>query len=66
MEMGLSMSMVQLSELSCQLITNRYSVEFRLIVFRPFKHEVLIGRISSAVLHGIRSTYLIPQPFCLI
>jgi len=30
------------------------NVEFRLVVFRPFKHEVLIGRISSAVLQGIR------------
>src|ERR1700683_156975 len=29
-------------------------VEFRLIVFRPFKHEVMLGRISSATEHGIR------------
>jgi DNA-directed RNA polymerase III subunit RPC8 len=33
-----------------------YVVEFRLVVFRPFKHEVLIGRISSATDLGIRST----------
>ncbi|PMD49905.1 DNA-directed RNA polymeras-like protein III 25 kDa polypeptide [Hyaloscypha bicolor E] len=30
------------------------NVEFRLIVFRPFKHEVMLGRISSATEHGIR------------
>ncbi|KAM3082975.1 DNA-directed RNA polymerase III complex subunit Rpc25 [Clarireedia jacksonii] len=30
------------------------NVEFRLIVFRPFKHEILTGRISSAVEGGIR------------
>jgi len=30
------------------------NVEFRLIVFRPFKHEVMTGRISSATPHGIR------------
>jgi len=30
------------------------NVEFRLIVFRPFKHEVIIGRISSASTDGIR------------
>ena len=31
------------------------TVEFRLVVFRPFKNEVLIGRISSATDQGIRS-----------
>ncbi|CAL3966329.1 hypothetical protein PZA11_003016 [Diplocarpon coronariae] len=30
------------------------NVEFRLVVFRPFKHEVITGRISSATEHGIR------------
>ncbi|KAG9237125.1 RNA polymerase III subunit Rpc25-domain-containing protein [Amylocarpus encephaloides] len=30
------------------------NVEFRLIVFRPFKHEVLLGKISSATPEGIR------------
>ncbi|KAG9245966.1 RNA polymerase III subunit Rpc25-domain-containing protein [Calycina marina] len=29
------------------------NVEFRLIVFRPFKGEVMIGRISSATVDGI-------------
>ena len=33
-------------------------VEFRLIVFRPFKHEVMVGRISSAIEAGIRSLFL--------
>lgn len=31
-------------------------VEFRLIVFRPFKHEVLVGKISSSDSHGINSS----------
>ncbi|KAJ5038829.1 uncharacterized protein L3040_006508 [Drepanopeziza brunnea f. sp. 'multigermtubi'] len=30
------------------------NVEFRLIVFRPFKNEVITGRISSATPRGIR------------
>ncbi|KAF4629630.1 hypothetical protein G7Y89_g8507 [Cudoniella acicularis] len=30
------------------------NVEFRMIVFRPFKHEVMIGTISSATPQGIR------------
>ncbi|KAN0098764.1 DNA-directed RNA polymerase III [Hyaloscypha variabilis] len=30
------------------------NVEFRLVVFRPFKHEVMLGRISSATEEGIR------------
>ncbi|KAI5789112.1 RNA polymerase III subunit Rpc25-domain-containing protein [Geopyxis carbonaria] len=29
------------------------NVEFRLVVFRPFKGEIMIGRISSSSLHGI-------------
>lgn len=36
------------------LCTDETIVEFRLIVFRPFKHEILFGRIKSANLHGIR------------
>jgi DNA-directed RNA polymerase III subunit RPC8 len=40
------------------------TVEFRLIVFRPFKHEVMLGRISSATPQGLRSTSpLSPPPF---
>ncbi|KAI5850418.1 RNA polymerase III subunit Rpc25-domain-containing protein [Morchella snyderi] len=30
------------------------NVEFRLVVFRPFKGEVLTGRISSSSAHGIK------------
>ncbi|KAI9722599.1 MAG: hypothetical protein M1812_001530 [Candelaria pacifica] len=30
------------------------NVEFRLIVFRPFKGEVIVGKIVGADLHGIR------------
>ncbi|KAF8854453.1 RNA polymerase III subunit Rpc25 [Acephala macrosclerotiorum] len=30
------------------------NVEFRLVVFRPFKHEVMTGRISSATTSGLR------------
>ena len=30
-------------------------VEFRLIVFRPFKGEIILGRISSASEWGIKS-----------
>ena len=31
------------------------NVEFRLIVFRPFKGEIILGQISSASEHGIKS-----------
>jgi len=30
------------------------NVEFRLVVFRPFKGEILLGKISSASQHGIK------------
>ncbi len=30
-------------------------VEFRLIVFRPFKGEVIVGKIVGSDPHGIRS-----------
>jgi len=29
------------------------NVEFRLIVFRPFKHEILLGKISRSTVQGI-------------
>ena len=32
-----------------------YPVEFRLVVFRPFKGEVILGKISSSSLQGIKS-----------
>lgn len=33
------------------------NVEFRLVVFRPFKGEVLLGRITSATQDGISSMF---------
>lgn len=30
-------------------------VEFRLVVFRPFKGEVILGKISSSSAFGIKS-----------
>ena len=30
-------------------------VEFRLIVFRPFKGEIIVGRISGATENGMKS-----------
>jgi DNA-directed RNA polymerase III subunit RPC8 len=33
-------------------------VKFRLIVFRPFKGEIMLGKISSATEHGIKSMSL--------
>jgi DNA-directed RNA polymerase III subunit RPC8 len=35
------------------------NVEFRLIVFRPFKGETLLGKISSATPDGLNSESLI-------
>jgi DNA-directed RNA polymerase III subunit RPC8 len=34
------------------------NVKFRLIVFRPFKGEILLGKISSATQQGIKSMQL--------
>ena len=41
----------------CRSIPNLQGriVEFRLVVFRPFKGEVLVGKISSSTEHGIKS-----------
>ena len=33
-----------------------FKVEFGMVVFRPFKGEILLGKISSASQHGIKST----------
>ncbi len=38
----------------CPSSTERGVVEFRLIVFRPFKGEIITGRISSCTEQGIR------------
>ncbi|KAK9616741.1 DNA-directed RNA polymerase III complex subunit Rpc25 [Aspergillus fumigatus] len=35
------------------------NVKFRLIVFRPFKGEILLGKISSATQQGIKSMQLL-------
>lgn len=37
------------------MLTGPLKVEFRLIVFRPFKGETLLGKISSATPEGINS-----------
>lgn len=34
---------------------HRCLVEFRLVVFRPFKGEIILGRISSASEWGMKS-----------
>lgn len=56
MEVDLRMSMVPPPLPSCAKKANAggcVAVEFRLIVFRPFKGEVMTGRISSSSQHGI-------------
>ena len=56
MVQGSSMSMVCVLEfLYGSQAKDCLKVEFRLVVFRPFKDEVLLGRISSAKEDGIRS-----------
>ncbi|KAI0144652.1 RNA polymerase III subunit Rpc25 [Xylariaceae sp. FL1272] len=57
-KIGLCISMYDLLWASEGLIGHgdglvNVNVEFRMIVFRPFKHEVLFGRISSASPDGI-------------
>jgi DNA-directed RNA polymerase subunit E'/Rpb7 len=37
----------------------KLAVEFRLIVFRPFKGETLLGKISSATPDGINGMWLL-------
>ena len=48
------------SGLQCPYI-KRFLVEFRLIVFRPFKGEIVLGQISSASEYGMKSTFPSPQ-----
>lgn len=38
-----------------KLMRLRIPVEFRLIVFRPFKGEIVLGRINSASEFGMKS-----------
>jgi DNA-directed RNA polymerase subunit E'/Rpb7 len=40
-----------------------YKVRFRMIVFRPFKHEVLTGRITKCTAEGLRSKLLLETPW---
>ena len=40
-----------------ELMRLRILVEFRLIVFRPFKGEIVLGRISSASEVGMKSEF---------
>lgn len=32
-------------------------VKFRMIVFRPFKGEIMLGKIASGTEHGIKSVF---------
>ncbi|CAZ85061.1 unnamed protein product [Tuber melanosporum] len=55
---GLCISLYDLSSVSEGMIGQdggaHVNVEFRMIVFRPFKGEVLTGRISSATAAGVK------------
>jgi DNA-directed RNA polymerase subunit E'/Rpb7 len=37
-------------------------VKFRMIVFRPFKGEIMLGKISSSTDKGIKSMCLVKSP----
>lgn len=39
-------------------LTTIILVEFRIIVFRPFKGEIILGRISSASEFGMKGTFV--------
>lgn len=53
-EQGWSMSTVSyLRSVVNESLSNILAVEFRMIVFRPFKGEVMIGRIRSSTPAGI-------------
>ncbi|KAI9681143.1 MAG: DNA-directed RNA polymerase III subunit rpc25 [Caeruleum heppii] len=58
-KIGLCICMYDLLKASEGLIghgdgTVNVNVEFRLVVFRPFKGEVILGKISSSTNHGIK------------
>lgn len=40
---------------ACKSFADVIVVEFRLIVFRPFKGEIILGRISNASEFGMKS-----------
>lgn len=54
MEPALSTLMVGSFRLDVEFFTDR-PVKFRLIVFRPFKGEIMMGKIASGTEHGIKS-----------
>lgn len=36
------------------------AVKFRLIVFRPFKGEIILGKITGVSEHGLKSLFFSP------
>lgn len=44
---------------SVMVVTDFAPVKFRMIVFRPFKGEIMLGKISSGTEHGIKSAFKI-------
>lgn len=42
---------------SVATFTDFAPVKFRMIVFRPFKGEIMLGKISSGTENGIKSTF---------
>ncbi|CAG7949862.1 unnamed protein product [Penicillium nalgiovense] len=40
--------------LKSEIFTDYHTVKFRMIVFRPFKGEIMLGKISSGTEHGIK------------
>lgn len=44
---------------SVMVVTDFAPVKFRMIVFRPFKGEIMLGKISSGTEHGIKSAFQI-------
>jgi DNA-directed RNA polymerase subunit E'/Rpb7 len=47
--------MFGLSDAHLAFRSNLFAVEFRIVVFRPFKGEVLQGRITSGTQAGVHS-----------
>lgn len=43
--------------LKSEIFTDYHTVKFRMIVFRPFKGEIMLGKISSGTEHGIKSAF---------
>lgn len=43
-------------------MANHEPVKFRMIVFRPFKGEIMLGKISSSTDKGIKSMCLAETP----